>query len=86
MTALYLNWPADNGDLDRVELRNGTIYDHDDRDPPTNITSGWKPGASRSLNPGETARLDFRFTGDAVPGGYSLSVTLNGVCSVSGGQ
>jgi hypothetical protein len=86
ITGLYLDWPPANDDLERVELRNDTIWDQGDHNPPTQITSGWRWGASRTINPGESARLDFRFNRDAVSGGYSLSVTLNGVCSISGGQ
>jgi serine/threonine-protein kinase len=86
ITALHLDWPWANDDLDRVELRDTTIWDWGDRMPPTDITGGWRPGAGRSVAPGESAQLDFRFSRDAAGGGYSLSLTLNGVCTVSGGQ
>ena len=86
ISALHLDWPSANDDLDRVELRDDTIWDRGDHSPPTDITGSWRSGASRSIAAGETARLDFRFNRDAASGGYSLSITLNGVCSVSGGQ
>jgi serine/threonine-protein kinase len=84
ISGLWIDWPSWNGGLTLVELRNTTIWDGWDSSPPTNITGGWKSG--RSIGPGESARLDFRFSGDAAGSGYSLSVTLNGVCSVGGGQ
>jgi hypothetical protein len=84
ISGLWIDWPSSNGGLTLVELRNTTIWDGWDSSPPTNITGGWKSG--RSISPGESARLDFRFTNDAQGGGYSLNVTLNGACSVGGGQ
>jgi hypothetical protein len=84
ISRLWIDWPSSNGGLTLVELRNTTIWDGWDSSPPTNITGGWKSG--RSISPGESARLDFRFSDDAQGTGYSLSVTLNGVCSVGGGQ
>ncbi len=86
ITAIFINWPYENDHLDRVELRNDTIWDRGDQSPPSDITSQWKPGGSRNLNPGESAGLDFRFSRDALTLGYSLNVTLNGACSVGSGQ
>jgi serine/threonine-protein kinase len=85
ITGLHLDWPSSNDDLILVELRNATIWDKGDRSPPTDITGGWS-GGSRSIGPGDSARLDFRFNQDAAGGGYSVSITLNGGCSVGGGQ
>ena len=86
ITAIHLDWPSSNDDLEKIELRDTTIWDNVDHSPPTDISSGWRSGASRSIGPGESARIDFRFNRDASGGGYSLSLTLNGVCSVGGGQ
>jgi hypothetical protein len=85
ITGLWIDWPGSNDDLTLVELRNASIWDGWDSSPPTNISGGWKPG-SRNIGPGESARLDFRFSQDAAGSGYSLSVTLNGACSVGSGQ
>ncbi len=85
ISKLWIDWPSSNGGLTLVELRNASIWDGWDPSPPTNITGGWESG-SRNISPGESARLDFRFSQDAAGSGYSLSVTLNGACSVGGGQ
>jgi serine/threonine-protein kinase len=85
ITGLHLDWPSSNDDLILVELRNATIWDKVDHSPPTDITGGWA-GGSRSIGAGDSARLDFRFNLDAAGGGYSVSITLNGACSVGGGQ
>jgi hypothetical protein len=85
ITGLHLDWPSSNDDLVLVELRNSTIWDKVDHSPPTDITGGWA-GGSRSIGPRDSARLDFRFNQDAAGGGYSVSITLNGACSVGGSQ
>lgn len=86
LTALHLDWPRPNGDLEEVRWSGAVIYDRVDRDPPTDITSGWKPGRSREVGPGSTASLVFRFSRLAVPTGYQLGLTFSGACSVGGAQ
>ncbi len=86
LAGLHLDWPSANGDLEEVRWNGAVIYDRVDRNPPTDITSGWKPGRSREVGPGSTASLVFRFSRLAAPTGYQLGLTFSGGCSVGGGQ
>ncbi|MEW6567274.1 MAG: protein kinase [Chloroflexota bacterium] len=86
LSALHLDWPSSNDDLEEITLNDDTIYDRTDREPPTDITSGWKSGGSREVAPGSTADLVFIFSRYAAETGYSLGLTFSGGCQVGAGQ
>ncbi|NIS82251.1 MAG: protein kinase [Anaerolineales bacterium] len=79
ITRIYLNWPSANDLLDWVELGGEAIWDTQDTSPPTDITSGWKGGADRSIAPGNKSLL-FQFGIDGQSTGYDLEVTFDVGC------
>ncbi|HEX9675337.1 MAG TPA: protein kinase [Anaerolineales bacterium] len=79
---ISLDWPAGNGELDRVRFGNSTIWIGSDDTPPSDIGSGLI--GNRSLGGGSKA-LKFEFTQDAEPGGYDLELELDPGCQFSGG-
>ena len=79
---ISLDWPAGNGELDRVRFGSSTIWNGSDEAPPSDIGSGFI--GNRSLGGGSKA-LKFEFTADAESGGYDLQLQLNPGCELSGG-
>jgi hypothetical protein len=79
---IVLDWPAGNGELDRIRFGSSTIWNGSDDAPPTDIGSGLI--GNRSLGGGSRS-LRFEFTGDAEPGEYDLQLQLDPGCQLSGG-
>jgi len=79
---IALDWPAGNGELDRIRFGSSTIWNGSDAAPPSDISSGFT--GNHSLGGGSKA-LKFEFTEDAGPGGYALQLQLDPGCQLSGG-
>ena len=79
---IVLDWPAGNGELDRIRFGSSTIWNGSDDAPPTDIGSGLI--GNRSLGGGSKV-LKFEFTADAEPGEYDLQLQLDPGCQLSGG-
>jgi hypothetical protein len=81
---ISLTWHPDNNELTKIELGVGNvIWDKKDKNPPTNIASGWKSGADRTIGSGFSKPLIFIFDMDAQPYNYRLKVTFDNLCEVS---
>jgi hypothetical protein len=85
ITAILIDWPASNQKLDEVRLGGDRIYSGRPGGPPTSIDSGWTSG-SREVSGGTSKELMFTFHRDAEPSGYSVDVTLDNGCVVSGNR
>jgi hypothetical protein len=87
ITAIAIDWPSANDDLEGVKFIFNTIWDDGDSSPPTNITGSWDGGpGARRLDAGESHWLRFEFSDPAEPAGYSITVTFDGVCQADGAQ
>ncbi len=82
ITAIYLNWPTGNLILDKIELGGDAIWDLKDSSPPTDISSGWKGGVSRSIGASATESLMFQFGEPAAPSPYILRVSFDNGCTL----
>lgn len=79
LQALTLNWPAENGNLFKVDLGGATIWVGDVEAPASLQT--WTGGeTSRIVNGSE--RMAIRFKGDAQAQGYSLEISLANGCLI----
>jgi serine/threonine protein kinase len=79
---IFINWPSENSELDKIELGGDAIWDKKDKSPPTLIAGGWKSGVSRSIGPGNSKTLKFVFGEEAQPSGYAMKVTFDNGCEV----
>jgi hypothetical protein len=78
-----LSWPLANEGLLQILAESDSIWSGN-ATPPLNASfSGY--AASRAVGSGGSKPLTFIFNETAAAGGYGLSVTLNGVCQISGG-
>jgi hypothetical protein len=82
---IVLDWPSDNGVLDRIRFKNASIWNGNHDAPPSDIDSGWTGVSNRWLLGGETKDLKFEFTSDAQASGYDLDLFLSGGCHRSSG-
>ena len=82
---IVLDWPSDNGALDRIRFKNASIWNGNHDAPPSDIDSGWTGVSNRWLLGGETKDLKFEFTSDAQGSGYDLDLFLSGDCHRSSG-
>lgn len=80
---VQLDWPAANGELKKIRLDDGLIWNAGDDGPPSDIHSNWK--GTPQLSPG-VQPLSFEFSSDAGSAGYALGVELAGGCQLSAGD
>jgi hypothetical protein len=86
ITTIFISWPVSNDKLEKVKLDGKEIWVIGAPPPSITITSGWKGITShREVSPGSSKQLRFDFDEDAAPSGYSVLVTLNSSCQISGG-
>jgi tRNA A-37 threonylcarbamoyl transferase component Bud32 len=78
---IVLDWPADNGALDRIRLGSSTIWNGSIDSPPADIDNLI---GNRSLGSGSKV-LKFEFTAQAGSGGYGLELLLSPGCQISAG-
>jgi hypothetical protein len=78
---IVLDWPADNGALDRIRLGSSTIWNGSIDSPPADVGSFI---GNRSLGSGSRV-LKFEFTAGAGAGGYHLELQLSPGCQISAG-
>lgn len=76
---LTFNWPAENGNLFKVDLGGATIW-VGDVESPVNIQT-WTGGETSRIVTGNE-RLAFRFKDDAQAQGYSLQIPLANGCLI----
>ncbi len=81
ITRMTLAWPGGNEDLKKIELAGDEIWSGEASSPIT-ITA-WKSGSDRRIQPGANRPLVLFFEDTAASSGYSLSVTLDAVCTFS---
>ena len=84
ITETVIVWPSSNAELLKVYLGSSLIWKETDGSPPTTLGSDWAEG-SRTLAPGDAKPLKFEFDKNAAASGYSLTITLSGVCQLSAG-
>jgi hypothetical protein len=80
IVGIYINWPSGHDRLDKIELGGDAIWDQSTTQRPSNITSGWKGGASRSIPPSPMQTLLFQFGDEHEEGCYTLEVTFDVGC------
>ena len=80
---ISLSWPAANGDLDEVKRDGDTIHKGDFAPPLAVIESGWEGNEDkRTIKPGETDTLKFKFMNNAVEGEYHIVVEFTAGCTI----
>jgi len=84
ISRIVLDWPSENGALDRIRFMNSSIWNGNDGAPPTDIDSGWT--GNRVLSGGDSKDLKFEFTSEAQGSGYDLDLFLSGDCHRSSGS
>jgi hypothetical protein len=89
ITGIFVNWPdmPESQSLTEVQLNGATIMNSDDPLPPSDYPSE-RPWAGTSGDL-ELAALDSKllvlsFTEDLQPSGYSITVTFDNGCTLSG--
>lgn len=82
ISGLSVTWPRDNEALVRVELGGSQVWSGGQTAPPLNLnlSDGYQLGSGASV------QIVFSFSENARDNGYSISVRLNGVCSISTNQ
>ena len=83
ITRIVLDWPAGNGELDRIRFDSSSIWNGNDGTPPTDVDSGWT--GNRVLVGGSSKDLRFEFTSAAQISSYDVELTFNGDCQRSSG-
>jgi len=83
ITRIVLDWPAGNGELDRIRFNSSSIWNGNDGTPPTDVDSGWT--GNRVLVGGISKILKFQFTSEAHGSGYDLDLFLSGCHRSAGG-
>lgn len=83
ITRIVLDWPAGNGELDRIRFDSSSIWNGNDGAPPTDVDSGWT--GNRVLVGGISKILKFEFTSEAQGSGYDLDLFLSGCHRSAGG-
>jgi hypothetical protein len=81
---ITLSWPAANGALDEVKRDGDTIHKGDFAPPSAVIESGWEGNEDkRTIKPGETDTLKFKFMNDAdMQGEYRIVVEFTAGCTI----
>jgi hypothetical protein len=81
---ITITWPAANGYLDEVKRDGDVIHKGDLPAPSAVIDSGWEGDADkRTIKPGETDTLKFKFQNDAsTQGDYRVVVEFTAGCSI----
>jgi hypothetical protein len=84
ISRIEITWPQANGYLDEVKRDGDAIHKEDFLAPSSVIDSGWEGNADkRTIKPGETDTLKFKFQNDAVlDGAYNIVVEFTYGCSI----
>ncbi|MCJ7825940.1 MAG: hypothetical protein MUP44_13675, partial [Anaerolineales bacterium] len=82
ITSIYLNWPGSNVSLKKIYLDGNMLWQGNDKNPPTTISSGWET-SGRTIAPGSSKRLSFFFDQNAALSAYALTITMDNGCAVS---
>lgn len=79
VTRIYIEWPAANGDLKKVELQGSEIWNGEDGPPSANLTDlfGVRGIAART---GKT--MTFFYENNVAPGSYLLRIDFDNGCQV----
>ncbi|MGD9317967.1 MAG: hypothetical protein PVG56_14105, partial [Anaerolineae bacterium] len=81
---ITISWPAANGDLDEIKRDGDAIHKGNIPAPSAVIDTGWEGNADkRTIKPGETDTLKFKFQNDAaLDGAYNIVVEFKYGCSM----
>ena len=80
---IHLWWPGGNDELKKVELSGSELWQGEDNDPPSHLSS---LGGSRQIGSGGSKMMRFYFGDDAGGSGYTLEIEFNNGCSPSTSQ
>jgi hypothetical protein len=82
ITAIWIDWPAGNDALERVEFGGDRIWFGDDEDPPSSMPPWFGWSRDRELRNYRDKDLEFRFERIAASTGYNLEVTFDNSCTI----
>jgi hypothetical protein len=84
ISRIEITWPDANGYLDEIKRDGDAIHKGDFSPPSAVIDSGWEGNPDkRTIKPGETDTLKFKFQNDAsMQGEYSILVEFTYGCSI----
>ncbi|MGD8633142.1 MAG: hypothetical protein PVF85_06180, partial [Anaerolineales bacterium] len=80
-TGLSFGWPRENEALEAVQISGARIWEGSRTSSPLELTLS----DPYQLSAGDSVPVTFTFSEPAQGSGYSLSIRLNGICTISGG-
>jgi len=81
VSRINLNWPENNGSIDKIFLGTSKIWDGTAPPPSVVINSGWV--GSRTIGPFSPSQIIFAFGDQSAGSGYSLTINFSNGCSLN---